>query len=60
MTRLLSHEEAVEEGPVEVTMPTPSARRGTPKVVPGYKCWRIKRSRWLRAAAVRDMTVCWG
>jgi hypothetical protein len=35
MTRLLSHDEACEEDPVDVTMPTPSARRGTPKDVPG-------------------------
>jgi hypothetical protein len=35
MTRLLSHDFALLDEPVEVTMPTPSASRGTPKVVPG-------------------------
>jgi hypothetical protein len=59
MTRLWSHCLACDPVPADVTMPTPSARRGTPKVVPGYRCWRMNRSRWLRAAAVREMTV-WG
>jgi hypothetical protein len=59
-TRLCSQDEAAGEDPVCVTMPTPSARRGMPKVVPGYRCWRMKRSRWLRDAAVRVTTTFWG
>jgi hypothetical protein len=35
MTRLFSHDFAADDEPVDVTMPTPSARRGTLKVVPG-------------------------
>jgi hypothetical protein len=35
MTRFLSHFFAFGEDPVDVTVPTPSARSGTPKVVPG-------------------------
>jgi hypothetical protein len=35
MTRLPCHFLAEGEEPVEVTIPVPSARRGTPKVVPG-------------------------
>ena len=38
---------------METTVPQPSARRGMLNVVPGYKCWRIKRSRWFKEAAER-------
>ena len=43
------------EEPREVTVPKPSASKGTSKEGEGYRCWRRKRSRWLRAAEWRVM-----